>query len=335
MLIWVPMEEHDMRFTKQWNAWFPDALLADKRSFTTVFSSEYGTLDPNEFASPSTTISRLQQLESIIRTISSGSADLKSKKKMQFDVLFANLWFPGLEIVKFFEQSTKEKYGEINIYGFLHGGCYDFFDQTNTLEMTPWANHMEKCIMEVSRRVFVGSMFHRDMITHARNMPEEKFVVTGLPTDVKMIHNLPSKSFKERKNIIFANRPIPEKGFDVVKKIKRKQKDLKLIITHNEKLPKMDYYNLLNKSKIIFAPSHHEMFGMSVVEGMAAGCVPVVREGLAFSDYVPKECMFSTEERMIELLKHPPLLTKGDLYSMVKQYDKDVVLKRILEEIKC
>lgn len=55
-------------------------------------------------------------------------------------------------------------------------------------------------------------------------------------------------------------------------------------------LSRQELYKLLGKARIYLHTAHHEQFGIAVVEGMAAGCIPVVhRSGGPYHDIIREE----------------------------------------------
>ena len=55
-------------------------------------------------------------------------------------------------------------------------------------------------------------------------------------------------------------------------------------------IPRDQLYDLLGRAMIYLHTAHHEQFGIAVVEGMAAGCVPVVhRSGGPYHDIIAKD----------------------------------------------
>lgn len=55
-------------------------------------------------------------------------------------------------------------------------------------------------------------------------------------------------------------------------------------------------HKLLQESKVYFHPTHFEHFGISIVEGMAAGCVPIVHDSGGPKEFVPYEWRFTDNE---------------------------------------
>jgi glycosyltransferase involved in cell wall biosynthesis len=74
-----------------------------------------------------------------------------------------------------------------------------------------------------------------------------------------------------------------------------------------------DYWRLLKSADIIVSTSIHDFFGLSVVEGIAAGCFPVLPMRLAYPELLPHtvhaDCFFKEDDefaaRLEDLLIHP------------------------------
>lgn len=74
-----------------------------------------------------------------------------------------------------------------------------------------------------------------------------------------------------------------------------------------------DYWRLLKSADIVISTSIHDFFGLSVVEGIAAGCFPLLPMRLAYPELLPNtvhaDCFFRTDDefaaRLEDLLVHP------------------------------
>jgi alpha-1,2-mannosyltransferase len=60
---------------------------------------------------------------------------------------------------------------------------------------------------------------------------------------------------------------------------------------------------LLLDSKIYLHPKENEHFGISIVEGMASGCVPVVHDSGGAKEFVPENLRYNSIEEAAEILK--------------------------------
>ncbi|MCX8205521.1 MAG: glycosyltransferase, partial [Candidatus Nezhaarchaeota archaeon] len=71
-------------------------------------------------------------------------------------------------------------------------------------------------------------------------------------------------------------------------------------------LSKSELYKLLSKARIYLHTAHHEQFGIAIVEGMAAGCVPIVhRSGGPYYDVLDeKEGLYGFSYNDVEEAAH-------------------------------
>jgi len=53
---------------------------------------------------------------------------------------------------------------------------------------------------------------------------------------------------------------------------------------------------LLQKAKVYFHPMHSEHFGISIIEGMAAGCIPIVQDSGGPKEFVPDNWRYKDSE---------------------------------------
>ena len=72
-------------------------------------------------------------------------------------------------------------------------------------------------------------------------------------------------------------------------------------VVHLGPLDRPAYVELLLRSDVVVSTAGHEFFGVAPVEAMAAGCVPLLPDRLAFPELVPPEL-------------HPAVLYRGGLY---------------------
>jgi glycosyltransferase involved in cell wall biosynthesis len=311
-----------MRYTAQWTNWFPSEFNRLRIPFRQYHAIGGGELKPGEFLSPRTVNIKIFQLSRLLENL------IKDKSKPN-NILFGDIWFPGIEAIPYLSRMSQGQYANSAIYGFLHAGTYDMWDRTNQLGLTVWGEPFEDAIFNFIEKVFVATDFHKKLVCSKRDIDPDRVIVTGLPVDIVGLSKI--KSPIDRKGIIFTGRPVVEKGYDKVKLCNMKICCTQLLNPH---LSKQRYYKLLASSKIVFAPSRQETFGYGIVEGMACGCIPIVPNALAFTDYVPPECRYRTEKEMIKLLINPPDFTKRELLEWVKKYDYSIVIPRVLKEMK-
>lgn len=53
-----------------------------------------------------------------------------------------------------------------------------------------------------------------------------------------------------------------------------------------------EYETLLSTSDIVLSTAQHDFQGLSILEGMARGCVPLVPDALAYPEYIDEACLY-------------------------------------------
>jgi len=136
--------------------------------------------------------------------------------------------------------------------------------------------------------------------------PNAQIKILYPPVQAKKIIKKTNKSVNPKKNqIVYVGRIMPDKGIEDIimaisyisnakvkllgpvdnhnylKKLKRliKKYNLERKVELKGKLPRDKLLDVLIESKVIVHPAPLEPFGIAVVEGMAAGCIPIVKRG--------------------------------------------------------
>ena len=157
MLVWLPLESIEWRYSEQWNEWFPREFerlgiewssvegtkLTDKIEVGSVLDA-YGT---NYF--------KMTQMAELVRLMRSGRVTSEDT------LLFADLWYPGIEALRYISDvgGCKPK-----ITGILHAGTYDPNDFTYRQGMRPWGHLLEESWFEIYDTVFVATHYHKQLI---------------------------------------------------------------------------------------------------------------------------------------------------------------------------
>ena len=70
---------------------------------------------------------------------------------------------------------------------------------------------------------------------------------------------------------------------------------------------KAEYYKILNQSDILPVTSHHDFFGISIVEAMSYGVYPLLPNRLAYPEHIPAElksdCLYNNSQDLYQKLK--------------------------------
>ena len=68
-----------------------------------------------------------------------------------------------------------------------------------------------------------------------------------------------------------------------------------------------DYYRLLSEADFVVSSARHEFFGISVVEAMFFGCLPIVPDDLSYPELVPRslwaQCLYRRETNLADAIE--------------------------------
>lgn len=321
MKIWfMTLEKIETRYTCEWYKQFKEVFKQQKIDFEYIDGEHVDSkLEGKFFLDPvGTNLWKLSQMKKLISRIHEVQDD---------DVIFfADLWFPSIEMLPYIKHLTGKKF---KIVGILHAGTYDPYDLTAQSGMSPWGELLEESWFKFVDKIFVATKFHKHLICQNRRIKPQKIVVVGLPINCNQL------GFYERKKlpqIIFTGRKSEEKGFDIVEKLIKEGYNIKIALDMN--LKKRDYYRLLGKSAVVFAPSLQETFGYGIVEGMAMNTIPIVPNRLSYKEIVPKKYRYNNIQEAKKMLCSAVITRDLGLKSKVTRYHYTNVIKRMIEECK-
>lgn len=278
------------------------------------------------------------------------------------DIFFiGDIWFPGLETIRYLSQQLKEPVGMI---GCLHGGSYAWGDY---VEKLPWAPLMEDLNFGLMDSILMSTYYHTNLVL-AHFSPEcqhslfRRFLVTGYPVETELIERYRLTRQCREPNIIYSQRFDKQKrSLDVLRFIEQlweKRKDFNFVITSstNKKLRIVDedikfrfqaladsmgdhfqlksglsreeYLRLLGKSRLFISLAKEETFGYSITEAMAAGCTPVVSGGVTHNEILMDDWRFIvSEEEVVEKLSYY-LDNPVDVSHYIQRYESDSIFRK-------
>jgi len=197
--------------------------------------------------------------------------------------------------------------------------------------------------------------------------PEDNATVLYPPVQSRKIAQMSSHAYTERTGIVYAGRVIPEKGIDelieamaIVKKkgyntvlnlvgpvsttyktwILRKasRKGILGQVKLHGYVSRKQLFEMYLASQVYVHPNAWEPFGISVVEAMAAGCVPVVKRGLGgpWCEILGrKERLGFGYDDAMELAEKIILALgqkdRGNIVERALQFDKSVFQRKLLD----
>lgn len=203
-------------------------------------------------------------------------------------IIFADAWHPGIINVKYMAALLNKR---VYLHGLWHAGSYDKWDFLGRIiGDDPWIRNFEKSIHSALDYNWFATMFHLNLFHSIfTDLNVKKSFITGWPMSytIKMINHV---NLAEKENIIiYPHRLAPEKRIDLFKKLNVPElSKYQLIIPMELNLSKDEYHTLLKKSKFVVSFAEQETLGISVFEGLCAGCYPIVPDRLSYKEMYPK-----------------------------------------------
>lgn len=283
----VDIEAVPTRYTCQWKETIP-AALRDLGLDVVVVEGEAAeqTATPGAFLNFSATnIYKSQQVIQLAQLFSNG----KVKEGDQF--IFTDAWHPGIINLKYMSSLLGIR---ITTHGLWHAGSYDRWDQLGQrIGDRPWVRHAELSFHDCFDYNWFATDFHATLFAEVLGASELGSFRTGWPFEFLEGTIKADIAGIEKENIVlFPHRIAPEKQVDIFKDLATVFPEWQFIVCQEQQLTKTEYHKLLGKAKIVFSASLQETLGISPVEGMFAGAVPVLPDRLSYSEMYPKKYLY-------------------------------------------
>jgi glycosyltransferase involved in cell wall biosynthesis len=264
---------------------------------------------------------RSKRLRRLLRTV-----------EMPLLVLLSYLYYPRFDLVVTAWTPRLPFYGDVTYLqpntGATH--MFDHPDYSPTFVRRP-----QRQILRIPNRFLFGPSFNRHyFITnslYSKNRLREEFGKQAMIVYPPVPVECPKGEHPKEDIVLSIGRIVPNKNFQaigevgpsipkarflligepgrkgniIVSYIKGRFSALNLSenFTYMGWVPHETKQKLLQRAKVLFHPSHDESFGISIVEGMANGAIPVVHNSGAPSEYVPSEWLFNNNSEALEKVK--------------------------------
>ncbi len=330
MIYYLPLEHIERRYTALLDTQLMREFKEQKRQFIKIDGKNLTTkIETGAFLdSEGTNFYKFSQLQEVCKLFKKG-------KIKDGDVFFvSDLWFPGIEAIKYMAHFRDIK---VKVKGFLHAGSFTETDYVRGIE--DWAKWIEKGWFHSFDKIFLGSQhIKRELIEKGRIIDFKKLEVTGLPFIPDDLYKVaPKKKWEDKENyVIFSGRLDDEKQpwqFDyVIKRFRERYPDIDImaIKTLELDLDKKSYLKLLSKSKVFFSSALQENFGYSALEASAYDCNLILPNKLVYPEFYPQKCLYADLDRAVEMLKIK--LTTPDYSSKYVEKHRNNI-KRIVKKI--
>lgn len=318
--IWIfCLESLDSRYTKQWYENIPAILKHEIQhrglnvNVVTVDGEQNSTSTTSgaflDFAD--TNYYKSSQLCNFIKLFSAGKTTPNDK------FLFTDFWNPAIIQIAYMRDLLDQKW---ELHGIAHAGAYDPSDILGMKMQKPWPWLAEKSFFLASDYTYYATDFHKDMFLRNLEIPQEfhsRAVRSGQP-HTPLIDEC-GQYLKMPKNgqAIWPHRYNADKQPEIAEDLGTLL-DKPIVITQKLNLSKADYYQTLGQCSVMFSCSLHENLGISMMEGVLAGVIPVL----------PDRCSYS--EMYLDEFKYPSEWTESyDSYMLHRQELADFVNERI------
>ncbi len=276
-IIFVPQYPTKLRYQEWWFTELPkqfkkaglDVYVLGQTAVTYIKAANGGLFSP---------------IESSIDLETAQIKEYMSLKLRDDDILFlADISFSGFFANVLFHKKPKR------CFAFCHATSINFLDYFEGYVKQKFP--IETAHSELFDIVFVGSNYHEDKLKWKNTL------VTRLPYP-------PLETFKEEKEffMVSASRDTSQK---VNLGLEMKLETLyKWPIVRQDSISWKHYYRFLSKAKILLITSWEDTFGYQIVDAVMNGCIPIAPNRCAYPELLPPECLYETEEELINKLKY-------------------------------
>lgn len=323
----ITLEPLDSRYTLQWYKYWKKEF-SKWYSVTYIDGKDVGEIKKGRFLDiNNTNVWKAQQVQKI--------AELFDREKIKKNSIFIFMdgWHFGITALKYMSQLNNIP---VKIYAYWHAGSWDEYDFITQAGLRKWACLNEAGWFRALDGSFVATEFHKKLIVDYFNtyIDSKKVHVVGFPMDWKYeIKKLVKKRTQKEDIVVFPHRLDKEKNpqvFDTIaKNFIGKAKFVKTVeVTKNKK----EYYNLLQKAKIIFSANDQETFGIGTVEALMLGCIPIVPNKLAYKELYYNCFKYNTFSEAVDMIDGC-LRKRGYLLNGKIQRNKEKIQKQSEQSI--
>jgi glycosyltransferase involved in cell wall biosynthesis len=292
MIVNVPIEPLQERYSQQWGQWF-HKYLKDLDEYISICPTPMtDKVREGAFLDIVGTVHyKSEQVSQICQLID----DKIIPRNRRVVFLFHDGWFPIEQLA--YIRDLLECW-DWKFVGIFHDGTYDKHDLLARKKLYTWGESLENSWFKIYDKVIVGSNYHRFVLLEERQIPDIKISV--IPWHVDVGDHKPEK--KREQLIVFPHRLDEEKRPDVFRKLMEEvcnpKSDYRYEVTQDFHFTKDEYYNILAKAQISVSTAVLEMFGIAMVESVLLGCLPLVPDRLAYKEMYPECFRYKDDQDM-------------------------------------
>lgn len=304
MTIYVlPIEPIDTRYTRQWYEHIPKLLDAAGATDVVVINGEDVPAQPTPGAFldfGATNIYKSSQLATIGDLFRDGM--IKAGDKF----LYTDAWNPTVIQLKYMSSLLGIP---VEIHGMWHAGSYDPQDFLGRIVGdVPWVRNAESSMFycydvnwfatEYHAALFLNEMFDDSGSIDEWNKHHTdtgRIGLTGWPMDYLYDLLPPYSTVQKKPQIVFPHRIAPEKQLDIFEDLAASMPQYDWVVCQRKKLTKGEYHTILGESAMVFSANLQETYGISAIEGLICGAMPLVPDRLSYSEMYQDEFKYPSE----------------------------------------
>lgn len=290
----VPIEPIDARYTKQWYENIPAILekaIADVGADIQVVTIDGTPIAANTTAGAfldfgATNVYKASQTEAVSRLFSEGK--IKAGDKF----LITDAWNFIITPIKYMSDLLNIP---VEISSIWHAGAYDPSDILGYKMSKPWPAHAERSWFFSSDFNYYATDFHKNMFLTNLQIGEDfhyKAVRSGQPHTPIIDQCSKYEQTPKQALMIWPHRYNDDKQPAIAEDL---AVDIPTIITQKLNLSKEQYYETLGTASVLFSCSLHENLGISIMEGVLAGVIPVLPDRCSYSEMYLPEFIYPAE----------------------------------------
>jgi hypothetical protein len=287
----IPIEPIDSRYTAQWYHNIP--LIISDQVAALGLDTKVVTIDGEQVANTaqagafldfaSTNVYKASQVQRISMMFNQGVIQPHDK------FLVTDAWNFAITAIKYMSDLLDIP---VQIYSIWHAGAYDPSDILGYRMQKPWPHHQERAWFHCSDFNYFATDFHKNMFLKNLSIEPEyhqRAVRSGQP-HTPIIDQCAQYFDQPKKNqMIWPHRYNADKQPEIAE-------DLALVIptviTQKLNLAKAEFYQTLGTSAVMFSCSLHENLGISMMEGVLAGVIPVMPDRCSYSEMYLDEFLY-------------------------------------------
>lgn len=235
------------------------------------------------------------------------------------DIGFPGLLTSAIQVLRLMNSGLK-------VGGYLHAGSWcagDIFSRTLGRK------YIERSIFDTFDKVFVASNYHKNKIEECFEEKFDNIEVVGFPfyrKDVEAyVKPLP---FEEKKGILINGR-VEQSNMEIVDVLRKRFSDQKIQFVDAKN--RREYYEQLNKAKVVLSLKTEETFGIGQLEAYVLGGIPLCPNKFAYPEVFSDErLLYSSENDLVDKLAclleldHDPWSCLCLQYPDIDQYEQTI-----------